>query len=323
MLRELGRCRSRTPVQRRSSLRRFFGGLGVVILGACGLYYSWSERIGDGSRLPSSNSVELRITSGDVTVVGSTAPDFRVSFDGHPAGSAKDTPVSIDRNRQPVLIEISKLPQGVRALVEIPERSHLAVRMGAGELSIHGMRSDLYAVLRAGKLLIDVGEPSDYRAARGSVLAGALHAPAFSADKGGMFPASSIPRDRDSSSWTPTSRRASSCCNRHPRRGRRRLGGDLRLAFRPPHRLALGGADPPVARERVALVLEADGASATSSRGRCGGSSPRRGGSRSRGCAGAPSGSGASSSSARRASAGTRSPPVARCSLRTTAVVPS
>ena len=157
------------------------------MLGACGVYYSWSERIGDGRRLPSSNSVELRITSGDVTVVGSTGSDFRVSFDGHPAGSAKDAPVSIDRNRQPVLIEISKLPQGVRALVEIPERSHLAVRMGAGELSIHGMRGDLYAVLRAGKLLIDVGGRSDYHTARGSVLAGALHAPAFSADKGGMF----------------------------------------------------------------------------------------------------------------------------------------
>jgi hypothetical protein len=59
--------------------------------------------------------------------------------------------------------------------------------MGAGELQVHNIRGSKYAMLRSGKLVLDVGARDEYSKAEASVLAGALHAPAFNADKGGMF----------------------------------------------------------------------------------------------------------------------------------------
>jgi hypothetical protein len=168
-------------------LKRFFGIIGVTLLIVAGVVYWWSERIADGSRLPSTNSVKMRIASGGVTIVGIRENDYRVTVENASPEIAKEAHIEIKRDKSPVDINLSNLPQGTRVRVEIPENSNLAVRMGAGELIIQGVHGNKYAMLRSGKLVIDVGSRDAYSTAQGSVLAGAIHAPAFSTDKGGMF----------------------------------------------------------------------------------------------------------------------------------------
>jgi len=168
-------------------LKRFFGIIGISLLVVAGVIYWWSERIADGSRLPSTNSVKMRIASGGVTIVGVPTNDYRVSLENTSPDIAKEAHIEIKRDHQPVTINLSNLPQGSRVRVEIPENSNLAVRMGAGELVIQGVHGNKYAMLRSGKLVIDVGDQREYSSANASVLAGAIHAPAFSTDKGGIF----------------------------------------------------------------------------------------------------------------------------------------
>jgi len=168
-------------------LKRFFGILAIVLLIVIGVVYSWTERIADGRKLPSSNSVKMSIASGGVTINGVPTNDYRVTLEDASPELTKRAKIEINREHQPVVITLSQLPQGSRVRVEVPETSNIAVTMGAGELQLHNIHGSKYAMLRSGKLLIDIGKRGEYSKAEASVLAGALHAPAFDADKGGMF----------------------------------------------------------------------------------------------------------------------------------------
>ncbi len=168
-------------------MKRFFGILAIVLLIVIGVVYSWTERIADGRNLPASNSVKMNIASGGVTINGVPSNDYRVTLDDASPELTKRAKIEIDREHQPVIINLSQLPQGSRVRVEVPESSNIAVTMGAGELQLHNIHGSKYAMLRSGKLLIDIGSRDEYSKAEASVLAGALHAPALDADKGGVF----------------------------------------------------------------------------------------------------------------------------------------
>lgn len=168
-------------------MKRFFGILAIVLLIVTGVVYTWSERIADGRKLPASNSVKMRISAGGVTVVGIRENDYRVTLEDASPELAKEAKIEIRRDQEPVVIKLSQLPQGSRVRVEVPETSNIAVEMGAGELQLQNIHGSKYAMLRSGKLVIDVGQRNEYSTTEASVLAGALHAPAFDADKGGMF----------------------------------------------------------------------------------------------------------------------------------------
>lgn len=168
-------------------MKRFFGILAIVLLIVIGVVYSWTERIADGRKLPSSNSVKMNIASGGVTITGVPTDDYRVTLEDASPELTRRAKIEINREHQPVVITLSQLPQGSRVRVEVPEISNIAVTMGAGELQLHNIHGSKYAMLRSGKLLIDIGTRGEYSKAEASVLAGALHAPAFDADKGGVF----------------------------------------------------------------------------------------------------------------------------------------
>jgi hypothetical protein len=169
------------------AVKRLFAWLGIILLiGAMG-FYQWSEEIADGRRLPAGNSIEVRIASGGVKIVGKPGTDVRVSIGGVSPELAATAKVHIDRDRRPILVEISDLPRGSEATVELPESASVAVSMLAGDLNISGMRGDTRALLRAGLMTIHLGSLSDVGTADGFVLAGNLDASAFRVDKGGIW----------------------------------------------------------------------------------------------------------------------------------------
>ena len=76
---------------------------------------------------------------------------------------------------------------GMRVVVEVPERSDLTVRLGAGDLRVTGVEGSKDLSSWAGNIIVDVGTPDDYASVEASVTAGDLSATAFNVRKGGLF----------------------------------------------------------------------------------------------------------------------------------------
>jgi hypothetical protein len=69
----------------------------------------------------------------------------------------------------------------------VPADASIAVNMSAGELRIRGVHGDIGSMLRSGRMVVQVDDVQAFRTADGSVLAGAIQAPVFQRNKGGMF----------------------------------------------------------------------------------------------------------------------------------------
>ena len=134
-----------------SRLKRVLGsvGLGLLVLGVA--YYVWSSDVSNGSRLKTGQGVEIRVTSGNVSILGTQVNDVRVTIENVSAESAKTAHIKIDRNRNPILIEIEDLPQFATASVELPRAASVAVSMLSGELQIGDIDGDTRCLLRSGR----------------------------------------------------------------------------------------------------------------------------------------------------------------------------
>ena len=73
------------------------------------------------------------------------------------------------------------------AVIEVPARTDLHLRLSAGELSIEDIVGDKDIRLHAGEVRVDVGNPATYRRVRASVWAGELRAEPFRRRTGGLF----------------------------------------------------------------------------------------------------------------------------------------
>ena len=76
---------------------------------------------------------------------------------------------------------------GLHAVVRVPARTDLDIRLSAGELRIEGIEGHKDVDLYAGEVDIDVRHAADYRSVDASVWAGEIDAPPFNASKGGLF----------------------------------------------------------------------------------------------------------------------------------------
>jgi hypothetical protein len=76
---------------------------------------------------------------------------------------------------------------GMRVVVEVPARSDLTVRLGAGDLRITDIEGSKDLSSWAGNIVVDVGTPDAYASVEASVTAGDLSAAPFSVNKSGLF----------------------------------------------------------------------------------------------------------------------------------------
>ena len=71
--------------------------------------------------------------------------------------------------------------------IQIPKKSGLYLRIGAGKVDINNVVGDKNIELRAGELTVQVGDANDYSEVEASVYTGDLNASAFGVNKGGLF----------------------------------------------------------------------------------------------------------------------------------------
>lgn len=76
---------------------------------------------------------------------------------------------------------------GIEVRIEVPRRTHLSVRMFAGEVRVEEVKGDKDIEIGAGQITISSIHGGEYRSVDASVSAGEVKAQAFGADKGGLF----------------------------------------------------------------------------------------------------------------------------------------
>ena len=76
----------------------------------------------------------------------------------------------------------------LRVKIEVPRRTSIAVRMGAGQVTVEGVKGDKEIDLGAGQITISSIHAGDYRSVNASVGIGQVQARAFGNNQGGFFP---------------------------------------------------------------------------------------------------------------------------------------
>ncbi|HTB95396.1 MAG TPA: hypothetical protein VK716_00185 [Terracidiphilus sp.] len=76
---------------------------------------------------------------------------------------------------------------GIQVKIEVPRRTNLAIRMGAGQLTIEDVKGDKDLDLGAGQITIKSIHAGDYRSVDASVSIGQVQASAFGVNSGGFF----------------------------------------------------------------------------------------------------------------------------------------
>jgi hypothetical protein len=137
-----------------------------------------------------SGTIRLDLPSGAVEVIGTA--DERITVSWHSTTSRDlEGKVKVDLREESggkeAVVAIEGPSNHVRYRIEVPRRSSVVMRMSAGDCLVHGIQGDLTANLLAGNLELQIDEPRDYRAVRGSVTSGGLTAKPWGIDKGGLL----------------------------------------------------------------------------------------------------------------------------------------
>ena len=131
--------------------------------------------------------VNIELEAGGYRIKPSTDANLRVTWEG---GSLErsDVKVDLDAHGNTAKITVSNTPHhNFRATIEVPAKTHLQVRLTAGDLRVAGITGDKDIESNAGNVIIEVNDANEYARAEASVLAGDLSAPAFHINKGGLF----------------------------------------------------------------------------------------------------------------------------------------
>lgn len=166
-------------------LRRAFVAAALVLLtqfagGAAALAEDVLERA-----FVSGGRVVMELSAGGYEVIGTGTDQIRVDWRRSDARNV-DVDVTVKGREATVFID-GPLHKGAEAIIEVPRRTDLVVRLSAGELLIKGVEGHKDVSARAGEIDIQLGRPEQYRRVEASVNIGELNASAFNQNKEGFF----------------------------------------------------------------------------------------------------------------------------------------
>ena len=137
---------------------------------------------------PSGSQLRIHLRSGDVRILGRDDQKISVRVEAKKPESAKEIKVRFERSGGSTELNISGGPKNdVQITIEVPRSTGLFVRMPAGQLEVSDIVGDKDVQLRAGELIIGLGNPADYSHLDASVSTGGLEAEPFGEFHGGLF----------------------------------------------------------------------------------------------------------------------------------------
>lgn len=136
----------------------------------------------------SGGKLKMYLRSGDFRIVGGADDKITVRVSGRNAYNSGDMRVQLQGSKDYASLTVSDGPKNdLEVTIEIPKKTGLFVRMPAGNLELRHVTGDKDAELRAGELIIEVGDASDYSRVDASVYSGGLEASPFGEFHGGLF----------------------------------------------------------------------------------------------------------------------------------------
>ncbi len=133
----------------------------------------------------SGGNIQMRLAPGDYTISGTPTEHIQVTY--RPTNTTSG-PVKVELEASGFNASLSVRHAGhnFHADIEVPLRSDLFIRLGAGDINIQGISGSKDVEVHAGDVNVDVRRPEDYQQVDASVAIGDLTAPAFNVSKEGF-----------------------------------------------------------------------------------------------------------------------------------------
>ncbi len=127
--------------------------------------------------------LEIELGSGDYQIVASGSDSIAVVYDDSNADAVRNVKVQIDSGHGQNHLKIAGPKSNFHAVIEVPRKTDLRVRMSSGGLSIGDVEGNKDIEVLAGNLELNSLHPQDYAQADFSVRVGDVYAPLFKTTK--------------------------------------------------------------------------------------------------------------------------------------------
>lgn len=132
--------------------------------------------------------IHMDLAAGEYEIVGSPSNRIRLEASVESDDRLRDVRNRIDvRGASARITTDAPHNSDFHVVIQVPDRSHLVVRLTAGEMAIKGIEGDKDVELHAGELDIDIDRPDDYQHVDASIWAGEIHAAPYRISKEGLF----------------------------------------------------------------------------------------------------------------------------------------
>jgi hypothetical protein len=129
----------------------------------------------------------IDLSSGDYQIVPSESDSIAVVYHEGAAADQRKVEVQIGSGHGQNYLKIAAPKSNFHAVIEVPRRTDLRVRMTAGDLHVGEVEGNKDIEMRAGNLELNAVCPQDYAKADFSVRIGDLHAPSFNTAQSGFW----------------------------------------------------------------------------------------------------------------------------------------
>jgi hypothetical protein len=135
----------------------------------------------------SGGTVRLDLSAGDYDIVASTDDRIRITL----TERGRDDPDAyVDlaiKGSQATIETDNSFDDGLAVRIELPRRTHIVLKLSAGDLKVHGIEGSKDVSARAGDVTIAIGPRDQYRHVNASIRIGDLNVEPFDVNKGGFF----------------------------------------------------------------------------------------------------------------------------------------
>ncbi len=143
---------------------------------------SWQEKFVSGG------TIRMHLEAGGYTIRPTDSANIVVELSTDSERELHHVDVAIKPGPSTADVYIRNTPDhNFRAIIEVPRKSNLWVRLSAGQLTVGAVEGDKNLEIRAGQMEVEVPNPDDYGHRDASVWTGAIEASAFNISKGGLF----------------------------------------------------------------------------------------------------------------------------------------
>lgn len=129
----------------------------------------------------------IELGSGDYQIIPSESDSIAVVYAENVPDDQRKIEVQIGSGHGQNYLKIAGPKSKFHAVIEVPRKTDLHVRMAAGDLHVGEVEGNKDIEVRAGTLELNAIRPQDYANADFSVRVGDVNAPGFGAQKSGLW----------------------------------------------------------------------------------------------------------------------------------------